>query len=139
MAKAKTFKRKQSTITINVAGEDYEGLQIVLRKLKISDYAKLIPLINQAENADETNTDLDDIQGLMEGIGNTLADFIVSWNMEDENGPVPVEEIAGEELELVFNVFQGWIQAQVGVDAELGKDSRSGETSPMPNLVMEAL
>lgn len=137
MAKAKTFKRKLNTITINVAGEDYEGLQIVMRKLKISDYANLIPLINKADSADETN--LEEIQGLMEGIGNTLADFIVSWNMEDEDGPVPVSEIAKEDLELVFNVFQGWIQGQVGVEAELGKDSRSGETSPMPNLVMEAL
>ncbi len=139
MAKAKTntFKRKLNTITINVAGEDYEGLQIVMRKLKISDYAKLIPLINKAENADDTK--LDEVQELMEGIGGTLADFIVSWNMEDENGPVPVAEIAGEDLELVFNVFQGWIQGQVSVEAELGKDSRSGETSPMPNLVMEAL
>ncbi len=137
MAKKKTFKRKSSTVTVQLTG-DYEGLEVTLKALTIGDFREILPVLTKAEEVEDSN-DLSLIQALVDDMVGILVKRIVSWNMEDDNGPVPTTEIADEEIPLIMGIFQGWTQAMTGVDKELGKDSVSGETSPMPSIVMETL
>lgn len=137
MAKKKVFKRKPSIITVAITG-DYEGLEVDLKALTIGDFREILPVLTKAEEAEDSN-DLTAMQTLVDDMVNILVKRIVSWNMEDDNGPVPTTEIANEEIPLIMAIFQGWTEAMTGVDKELGKDSVSGETSPMPSIVMETL
>jgi hypothetical protein len=137
MAKKKAFKRKSTTVTVQLTG-DYEGLEVTLKALTIGDFREILPVLTKAEEVEDSN-DLTLIQTLVDDMVGILVKRIVSWNMEDDNGPVPVTEIADEEIPLIMGIFQGWTQAMTGVDKELGKDSVSGETSPMPSIVMETL
>lgn len=137
MAKKKVFKRKPSIITVAIAGE-YEGLEVDLKALTIGDFREILPVLTKAEEAEDSN-DLKAMQAYVDDMVDILVKRIVSWNMEDDNGPVPTTEIANEEIPLIIAIFQGWTEAMTGVDMELGKDSVSGETSPMPSIKMETL
>ncbi len=137
MAKKKAFKRKPNIITVVLTG-DYEGLEVNLKALTIGDFREILPILTKAEEVENSN-DLHDIQQLVDDMVGILVKRITSWNMEDDEGPVPTTEIANEEIPLIMGIFQGWTQAMTGVDKELGKDSVSGETSPMPSIVMETL
>lgn len=137
MAKKKVFKRKPSIVTVEVTGA-YEGLEVNLKALTIGDFREILPVLTKVEEVEDSN-DLSLIQALVDDMVGILVKRIVSWNMEDDNGPVPTTEIADEEIPLIMAIFQGWTQAMTGVDPELGKDLVSGETSPMPSIVMETL
>lgn len=131
-----SYKRKPKNIVIKVEG-DYEGLEIVMKSLTVKDFREILPVLTKAEHVDETN--LSAIQDLVDSMTDILVKRILSWNMEDDDGPVPTSEIANEEIALIMAVFQGWTAGMTGVDKELGKDLTSGETSPMPSLQMEML
>lgn len=135
--KKKAFKRKSSIVNIVLTG-DYEGLEVSLKALTIGDFREILPVLTKAEEVEDSN-DLSLIQALVDDMVNILVKRIVSWNMEDDNGPVPTTEIADEEIPLIMGIFQGWTQAMTGVDQDLGKDLSDGVTSPMPSIVMETL
>lgn len=131
-----SYKRKVKTTTIKVEGEDYEGLEIVVKSLTIKDFRTLLPLVKKAESFDEDKPDLDLLDSLLTEMGQAILAFTVSWNMEDDNGPVPIEELANEDMSLIMAVFGGLTQTMGGVSPELGKDSPSGETFPMLPMTM---
>jgi len=131
-----SYKRKVNTTTIKVEGEDYEGLEIVVKSLTIKDFRTLLPLVKKAESFDDDHMDLDLLDSLLTEMGEAILSFVISWNMEDDNGPVPVSEIVNEELPLLMAVFGGLTQSMSGVSPELGKDSTSGETFPMLPMQM---
>lgn len=114
-----------------IPGED--GLVVRMKAIKIGKIRKLVRLLG-----------LDDDQMLeaLDELFSLLSEGLVSWNLEDEEGaPVPTGMAGIEELELPFllNVLNCWLENMTGVDADLGKDSPSGESFPGRPLTMEAV
>lgn len=138
--KKKAFKRKSSIVNIVLTG-DYEGLEVNMKALTIGDFRKLLPIMAKAEEFGDTPSveDLEAFGTLVDDVVGILKDYIVSWNMEDDDGPVPTTEIANEDIHVIMGVFQGWASSMSGVSPELGKDLSDGVTSPMPSIVMETL
>jgi len=132
-----SYKRKAATVTVKFSG-DYEGLEVVMKALKIKTFRQLIPVMTKFENVDENDpTAMIDLTDELSGIIN---EYAVSWNMvDDDDNPVPLSELAEEDVNLVMGLFAGWTQGMAGVDQDLGKDLTSGETSPTPSLQMELL
>ncbi len=132
-----SYKRKITTVTVKFDG-DYEGLEVVMKSLKIKTFRQLIPLMTKFENLDETDTTA--VMDLADQLTAVINEYAVSWNMiDDDDNPVPLEELGEEDLPLIMGLFAGWTQGMAGVDTDLGKDLTSGETSPMPSIEMETL
>jgi hypothetical protein len=77
----------------------------------------------------------------MEEISAQLGNALVSWNLEDEDGPVPatLEAIEEQDFSLIMSVVNSWLSAITGVSDDLGKDSPSGPQFPGQPVTMEAL
>lgn len=131
-----SYKRKSNTVTVKFDG-DYEGLEIVMKALKIKTFKTLIPLMTKFEKVDDN--DAAAVLELADTVSSVILEHAISWNMEDDNGPVPLEELGEEDIALILGLFTGWTQSMSGVDTDLGKDLTSGETFPMPSIVMETL
>lgn len=122
--------RKVPTIYTIDDFEKYPGLEVRMKGLKLGKLKKFITM------------DDDDLDSSVEEIVKLLAEGIVSWNLEDEDGqPVPTtpEAFDDQELEFLMDLFGAWSDRILGVSKELGKDSTSGVSSPAPPLMMEAL
>jgi hypothetical protein len=71
-----------------------------------------------------------------------FADSLLGWNLETEEGdPVPqdLEGVKSQELPFVLEIIEAWTTALTGADAELGKDSTSGDPSLEAAIPMEPL
>lgn len=109
-----------------------EGLIVRVTGLKIGRLRKLAALLESDEDGFVEN--LDEVISLLLG-------GIVSWNLEDDNGPVDITREAIEDFEVpaLFSILEKWMDETTGVSAELGKESPSGATFPGRPLTMEAL
>lgn len=111
---------------------DQEGLIVRAKSVKFGKVRKLLALMD-----DDTKD-----QEVMEQITAELADAIVSWNLQEEDGsdiPVSVEAIDDLEFDEVMAVVNRWMDSMTGPTKELGKDLSSGESFPGQPLTMEAL
>lgn len=69
-----------------------------------------------------------------------LADRIIDWNLEDEQGqPVPVTSaaIAEQDWTLLLKIGRAWLAAAAGVSRPLEPDSPSGQPFPEESIPME--
>lgn len=70
-----------------------------------------------------------------------LADFLVEWNLRDEesNVKIPATRAGLGSLEIPFSteIVCAWLPASAGMSKELGKESSSGDTSPELSIPME--
>lgn len=128
--------RKIPTIyTLTFTGE-LEGLIV---RMKSSSLGKMRQLVRSMGSDDDTDSEtfavVDDVVAM-------LAEHLVSWNYEDEEGrPIPANEEGLNQLELAFvlELSHRYMDEISGPSAELGKDSTSGAQFPGRPLTMEAL
>ena len=109
-----------------------EGLNLRVKSIKFGKVRQLIALM------DEDDKDVE----VMNEISSMLADAIVSWDLQEEDGtPVEPSLAAIDDLEFdeVINIVNTWLDHITGPDKELGKGSSSGATFPGQPLTMEAL
>lgn len=109
--------------------DEYEGLVVRMKGVKVGKIRKLMHLGDDEENALDEMLDL-------------IAEGLVSWNLEGEDGqPIPItrDEIEDLEYDMANAILTEWLDKVTGVDKELGKDSSSGEKFPGLPLTMEAL
>jgi hypothetical protein len=107
---------------------DYPGLEVAVRGMSLG----------QLLQARASTDDSDAVADMVE----LLADRIVSWNLEDEQGrPVPTtrEAMLTEDADMILDICSQWQQAIAGVSAPLVSDSSSGETSAVESIPTEAL
>lgn len=123
--------RKIPTIHTLIFDGDLEGLVVRVKGVSFGRIRKLLNLVND-ESDDNT----------LEELASQLADCLVSWNLEDEEG-VPVEAtregIDDQDWDFVMAVITKWLSEMTGANEELGKDSPSGVSFPGQPLTMEAL
>lgn len=124
--------RKVPTIYTITDVKGLEGAVIRLKSIKVGKLRRLLAAL-------ESDADFSTV---MTPIFTMVAEALVSWDLEDENGtPLPATLEGIEELELadIMGIISAWTERMTGVDPDLGKDSPSGEPSLELSGLMEAL
>lgn len=124
------FKRNPKIYRLKWEDGDYAGLEVNIRSLTMGQ------LIEAKSGKSASGKD-----GL-EGTVELLADRILDWNLEDEDGtPVPatLEAMKGEDDDLILDIINRWMEAVSGVPAPLDETSNSGEISQVASIPTEAL
>lgn len=103
-------------------------------KAKVISFGEVRKVLRELDNDNEVD--------MMDFVGRKLAENIVWWDYEEEDGsPIPVnqETIDGLEFTETIAIVNAWLGEMTGPNEELGKDSSSGVPSPELNLTAEAL
>lgn len=123
------FTPKFTIYRLEFEDADLAGLEVRMRAAKLGllfGVGEAASIQDRAKNGEElTGADADVITEKFE----QLADHLVSWNVEDEDGvPVPAT-LAGLktlEMPLVMRIFVEWQSAMKGVTPPLSSGSSNG-------------
>lgn len=112
---------------------EFEGLEVRLKSIKIGEMRRMLRLID----ADEDNT-----TEVLDGMVALISKGLVSWNLLEEDGsptPATAEEVDELDFDLLKTILDEWLDQVSGPGEDLGKDSPSGEKFPGQPPTMEAL
>lgn len=126
------YKKIPTIYELAFEDEDYEGLVVRMKSLKLGRVRKLAALTDDESVGGEDFSEMVDL--FLEGF--------VSWNLEDEDDqPIEATREAVDDMEPQFfmDILMTWLDGMINVSPDLGKDSGSGATSPVPLPTMEAL
>lgn len=113
---------------------DEDGLIVRMKSIRFGKLRRLIALTDDDEADDVAITEIVQL----------MAESLVSWNLEDEEGnPVPANEegLCDQDLDFIMKIVDAWTDRLTGSDGpnDLGKDSTDGGKFPGRPLMMEAL
>ncbi|MEY9876649.1 hypothetical protein ABH931_006159 [Streptacidiphilus sp. MAP12-33] len=116
------LQRKQFKLTFG-AGTELDGASIVIGSFSIAE----------AETLDASTDDPSQINAVVDAKLQLVADRLVSWDLEDEQGPIPttLEGLKRLDFGVVLQIQQAWAAAASAVAAPLPSASSGGET-PQP-------
>lgn len=122
------YKREEKHYRLKFEDEEFEGLEVTARSLAVGDFLDIMGI-------DQSNPDPAEVSKLFEALGKGL----VSWNLEDEDGPVPatLEGVRSQEFGFVMAIIAAWLSAIADVDPKLRKTSSTSEITEY--LPMETL
>lgn len=129
------FKVQRKTYKLVFKDPDYEGLEVTARELTAGELWEFIA----AEKESAAGGD-----GAMEGRRKTmqmLADALVSWNAETEEGePIPptLEGLLSQGPGFAGRVMDAWTDALIGISAPLPQTSTVGDPSVEASIPMES-
>jgi len=128
------FKVQRKVYKLVFKDPDYEGLEVTARSLSAGELWEFIA----AEKAGASGGD-----GGLEGRRQTLqmlADALVSWNAEDEDGkpiPMTIEGLLSQDPGFGAHVMDAWTDALVGISAPLSPTSSDGLPSLEASIPMD--
>lgn len=132
------FKREARIIKLVwPADHELHGLEVRVKSAPLGVLMRAMEL----KNLGEQGSDQMDTSEVME-MFSTFAEYLVSWNLEDENDqPVPatLDGVRTQDLTFFFDMFSAWLGAVKEPTQDLGKDSSSGEPFPEALLPMATL
>lgn len=120
--------------TLEFEGQ-YKGLIVRMKSLKIGEMRKVLRLVNDDDEKDNSIETLDAMVAL-------IAKGLVSWNLEEEDGaPIgpSLDAVDDLEFDLLQEILSKWLDQISGPDEELGKGSSDGSLFPGLPPTMEAL
>ncbi len=119
------FKRKRKVYKLDFTGTEYQGLEVRLTGLTTGEFLEFAALNANSEDANET-----------EKLLQFFARHLISWNLEDENGPVPatLEGVKDNDLSMSVFIMEAWTAALTEVPAKTEKKSSDGEL-PLTELI----
>lgn len=120
------YKRQRKTLRLRF--EDEPELEVLAKSVSVRKF------LGVARWADDMRAGKVDQAG-MEEICTWLAEQIVSWNLEDDDGqPVPVsaDYLLDEDFDWTIKVFMGWFGAIVGA-LKLPATEFPGEAQASPD------
>lgn len=127
------YKAKVNTITLKFEDEEFDGLEVVTKKITVNQYMRLLKLDEVKEESVET----------VEEMLNLFASCLVKWNLEDEKGkavPTTLKGVKDQDIDFVMTLIGVWIQNIAGTPAPLGENSNSTSNSQVElTLPMETL
>lgn len=127
------YKAKANTITLKFADADFEGLEVVTKKVSVNQYMRLLALEEVKEESVET----------VEEMFSIFANCLVKWNLEDEKGkavPATLKGVKDQDIDFILTIIATWIQNIAGTPAPLGETSNSTSNSQVElTLPMETL
>lgn len=126
------YKVNSNLYKLKFEGTDYDGLEIVVRGLSVGSLLEL-----ESMSKGDSGKSLKGVRRMAE----ILTARIKEWNLEDDNGYVPIslEAVLDLEIDLLTAIVSAWSESQASVDENLGKGSDSGRTSPEVSIPMETL
>jgi hypothetical protein len=130
------WTRRSPVKVLRFADGDLEGLVIRVRAVSVGALQELLTKLDELSNVEA-----------MPYIARSLADHLIGWNIDDEDGnPVPAtyEGILSLDPAELAEIGRAWMQSLSGavpVDSPLGDSSPSGVPSAgeEPALPMESL
>lgn len=136
-------KGKRRTLTLKFSDPDYEGFEVVVRRMSIDDTFvfndyELREWEKKVRAGDVPKSEVDARMATMWG---RLADAIESWNLEDDDGnaiSVSVAAIRAEDPDFFWTIVRAWILGMtIKVDDDLKAPSSDGK--PSEELQMETV
>lgn len=120
----------------------YSGMEVRARSIPLGGFLQVTELTRLAAG-DLTSLTPEDVAGLR-GFFDTIADCLVSWNLERPDGsavPATVDGLLTLPLDLVMAIVGEWTSAVGGVAPPLPSGSGGGGTPKLPevSLPMEPL
>lgn len=132
------FVLDEALYKVGFSGTKLAGLEVSLREMSTRDVLTL-STIAETFGGEGAASDPVKIAGLLD----EFAGFIASWNLQGPDGAP--EPVSGDTLmryplgRFVMPLLSACVSAISGVSDDLGKDSPSGEPSPVASLPMEPL
>ena len=122
------YKRKRQVYKLDFTGTDYEGLEVQVSGLTTGEYLDLATQAAAGEEKEGTERML-----------KMLAEHLVAWNLEDDEGPIPLtfDGIKTNDITLNLMIINAWTSALGDVPDPLQKNSPSGEPSLVASIPME--
>lgn len=132
MGKRPGFKVPKSIFKLVFEDEQFEGLEVRVRSLSLSEFFRLQQLQGDAGG------DIEAARGIIE----RLADAIVTWNLEDEDGEAvkpTADNLQELEIGFVMAIISAWMEAIATVPNRSPGGSNAGETSQELSIPMDVL
>ena len=106
--------------------EDHPGLEVTAGSINTNDFLELTGLLAQFSGRDAA--------AAAQATGKVLDLFaaaLISWNLEDEGGPVPADRagIGSQDFDFNLQLIMGWMEAIASVDTPLKQPSPSSPPS----------
>jgi hypothetical protein len=128
-------KPKIVRVVFDDPDDEQHGLEVRMRGLSTGELLDVMDLAELTEESGMTAEGRVQIRRLFE----TIADGLVSWNLETPDGkPVPADlaGVRGRDFGRNLALFGAWVQGMTQVAGPLGQRSSTG---PPPEMPMEAL
>lgn len=125
------FKRKRKIYKLDFSETEYDGLEVKVRGLTTGEYLQIIQL-----SASTTEGDVE-----TEAMLKMFASHLISWNLEDDDEPVPTtfEAIKGNDFVMNMAIIGAWTDALATVPAKTEKKSSSGDLALAASIPTETL
>jgi hypothetical protein len=140
-------KGKRRTLTLKFADPDYEGFEVVVRRMSIDDTTLFneYDLREWEERVRAGNVPKAEFDARMAEMWSRLADAIESWNLEDDAEPanaipVSVAAIRAEDPDFFWTIVRAWILGMlIKVDDDTKAPSSDGKPSEELQMPVESL
>ena len=118
------YRPKRRILALDFTGTEHDGLQASVRGLTVGE-----------------ELELNDMEWTPQNVVKALVQRLVSWNVEDENGPVPTtfDGVCTQDGDMVLAILNALRQANSGVSDPLPNGSPSGGPSPEASIPMAPL
>jgi hypothetical protein len=131
------FTPPKTIYRLDFADTDLDGLEVRMRGGRLAQAFDVAGLIGVTE----ANATAEDVQAML-GQYAEIADHLVSWNYEDEDGeaiPPDLEGLKTLEIRYVQMIAEAWRNAQVNVPGPLSRSSNSMPPPELSSIPMEPL
>jgi hypothetical protein len=135
------YRRPVKQFRLQFEDAEFDGLEVIMTSLSTGDLLKVTRGAGKLAALDNTAASVtaggDDVAELLR----VMAKSLVSWNLEDDHGPVPanLDGILTQDLDLVVAVIQAWTSAIAGVAPPLPQSSNGGGQFPAVSIPMVPL
>lgn len=122
------FTPKKTIYRLDFEGTDLDGAEVRMRASSLGLAFDVVGLIG----VDEDNATPEDIERALQQYVE-LADHLVSWNLDDDNGdplPADLEGLKTLEIRYVRMIAEAWQRAQVDVPGPLPSGLSNGQQPP---------
>lgn len=130
------FRRERKLYQLNFEGTDLDGLEVIMKGVSLERFIAFSRVAAELESADGRT--IENIEAQFQ----FLAEALVSWNLDDEDGdPVPAtyEGLKEQDISDVNAIMVGYMQAISSVPKALNSDSPSGGISEEQSLGLASL
>jgi len=134
------YKRRKTIYRLVFEDEEFDGLEVraYAPPLGFLERAMKMGALSGRPADDLSPDEIELLNGLFTGFAN----YLVSWNLEEDDGkPVPatLEGLRAQDLSFVFQIIDAWLNSVGEVASPLGRSSNAGLQSLVASLPMEPL
>lgn len=124
------WERKDKTLRLVFEDPEYEGLEVVTRRVPLETFLRLARL--------QDSSGIDEVAGLINDFAEAA---LVSWNLEQNGEPIPVtaEAFRSQDFEFAMVIIRAWLNAVAAVPVPLDKPSQNGESPAELSIPMVPL